>query len=102
MSPRKTSGTSSALVEGLRLSGTVESRAKRFVPKENPTAEVVTYAVGDGTGKTYFLQDYSPKSYFDVGERIDVPVYIKPYQKNNVISYTINIQKPRQGHGEAF
>ena len=97
------SRTTAKEAKGLRLSGTIEARVKRLVPKDNPKTESVTYTVNDENGNTYYLQDYSPESYFEVGESIDVPVYIKPYVGNKGIAYTINLKKARKSsRGEAF
>ncbi len=81
-------------LRGLVLMGTVIDRTRRMVPKDNPTTLIVTYTVDDGMGRKYFVDDYAPKSYFDVGMDITVPVYIKAYTKRNKEpAYTINIQK---------
>ena len=80
---------------GLHLSGIVADRTKRMIPKDNPTTEVVTYNVIDeDTNRHYYVDDYAPGSYFDVGEYITVPVYVKPYRKkNNDLTYMLSIQK---------
>ena len=79
---------------GLVLMGTVIERTRRMVPKDNPTTLIVTYTVDDGMGRKHYVDDYAPKSYFDVGMNITVPVYIKAYTKRNKEpAYTINIQK---------
>lgn len=87
---------------GLRLVGIAKERARNYVPKDNPTTEVVTYTIVDGSGRSYRLRDYDPTSYFKVGEEVDVPVYIRPYQADKGLSYTINLQKPRKNSGEHF
>ena len=79
---------------GLVLMGTVIDRTRRMVPKDNPTTLIVTYTVDDGMGRKYFVDDYAPKSYFDVGIHITVPVYVKAYiKRNKEPAYTINVQK---------
>ena len=79
---------------GLILMGTVIDRTRRMVPKDNPTTLIVTYTIDDGMGRKYFVDDYAPKGYFDVGMYISVPVYVKAYTKRNKeAAYTINIQK---------
>ncbi len=79
---------------GLVLIGTVVDRARRMVPKDNPTTLIVTYTVDDGMGRKYFVDDYAPKGFFEIGMYINVPVYVKAYTKRNKEpAYTINIQK---------
>ena len=90
--------------KGLLLSGYVVDRVRRFVPKDKPTTEIVTYTVDDEAGHKYYVDDYAPDGYFDLGECICVPVYVKAYiKKNKETSYTIGIQKSfSHGLGEHF
>ena len=81
-------------IGGLVLIGTVIDRTRRMVPKDNPTTLIVTYTVDDGMGRKYYVDDYAPKGFFDIGMFINVPVYVKAYTKRNKEpAYTINIQK---------
>ena len=80
---------------GLCLSGTVILRTRREVPVENPTTEIVTYTIQDDKHNNYYIDDYAPTSYYEVGEVVHLSVYIKPYKKKNGdLSYSLNIQKP--------
>ena len=89
---------------GLFLSGYVADRVRRYVPKEKPTTEIVTYTIDDKAGHKYYVDDYMPGGYFELGECISVPVYIKPYiKKNKEASYAIGILKTYSNdRGERF
>ena len=90
---------------GLCLSGTVTLRTKRDVPANNPTVEIVTYVLMDSNGRHYYVDDYSPSTYYEVGQSVILPVYIKPYKKKNGdASYSLNVLKPFRPStvGEAF
>ena len=94
---------SSSRPSGLFLSGTVIDRTRRHVPKDNPTTEIVTYTLTDINDRKYFVDDYSPSSYHDLGEFVSFPVYVKPYlKKNNDVSYNLCIQKKLSTRGEHF
>ncbi len=81
-------------LDGLALSGTVVDRTRRMVPKEAPTTLIVTYTIEDEMGNKYYVDDYAPKSFFERGMYVSVPVYIKAYTKRNKEpAYTINIKK---------
>lgn len=80
---------------GLLLYGSVSQRSKRTVPVNNSTIEVVTYLVVDNIGRFYYIDDYSPNQYYEVGQLIQVAVYVKPYRKKNgELSYSLNFLKP--------
>ena len=88
---------------GLFLNGTVVDRTRRHVPKDNPTTEIVTYTVSDENNRKYYVDDYAPESYYDLGAYISVPVYVKPYtKKNKDVSYNLCIQKETSAKGEHF
>lgn len=90
----KQKNSASNSLQGLVVIGTVEERTRRLVPYNNPTTEIVTYHLVDNASKKYYVDDYAPDSYFDIGDFITVPVYVKSYQrKNGGLSYTLNIQK---------
>lgn len=90
----KQKNTTSNSLQGLIITGTVAERTRRLVPYNNPTTEIVTYHLVDDNSKKYYVDDYAPSSYFDIGDFISVPVYVKSYQrKNGGLSYTLNIQK---------
>ncbi len=88
---------------GLFLIGTVVDRTRRHVPKDNPTTEIVTYTVSDENNRKYYVDDYAPESYHELGTHISVPVYVKPYTKRNKdVSYNLCIQKEASAKGEHF
>ncbi|MBR1440773.1 MAG: hypothetical protein IJ589_06070 [Lachnospiraceae bacterium] len=88
---------------GLFLSGTVIDRTRRRVPKDNPTTEIVTYTLSDDNEKKYFVDDYAPDHYYNLGAYVSLPVYVKPYQKkNHDISYNLCVQKQASSLGEHF
>ena len=92
-------------ITGLYLSGTVRERTRRMVPADNPTTEIVTYVITDENERRYYLDDYAPESYHEIGDCIEVPVYIKPYRKKTGdLSYSISVQKAYQyqAKGESF
>ena len=95
--------TSATKQYGLNLSGTVIDRTRRFVPKDNPVTEIVTYTLSDNEDHKYYVDDYAPSSYHDLGVYVSVPVYVKPYMKKNKdISYNLCIQKKVTRQGEHF
>ena len=80
---------------GLILCGTVSQRTKRTVPVNNSTIEIVTYLIVDSNGRFYYVDDYAPDHYHEVGQPIHVAVYVKPYRKKNGDpSYSLNFLKP--------
>lgn len=82
-------------ISGLFISGKVMDRSRRLIPRDDPRTEVVTYLVQDGYGRKYYLDHFEPEGYFNIGEQVCVPVYIKPYtRKSGELGYTIYIQKP--------
>ena len=88
---------------GLYLGGFIIDRTKRHVPKNNPTIEIVTYTVSDNFEHKYYVDDYAPSGYHEVGECISLPVYVKPYLKRNgEASYNLSIQKKSSARGEHF
>jgi hypothetical protein len=95
------------MFSGLYLSGIVFKRIKRTVPVNNPTTEIVTYTVADNNDRYYYVDDYSPDTYYEVGENVQIPVYIKAYKKKSGdASYSLNVLKPFRasslGRGEEF
>lgn len=82
-------------ISGLFISGKVMDRSRRMVPKINPTTEIVTYLIQDGYGRKYYVDHFEPEGYFNIGESVCLPIYIKPYtRKTGELGYTIYIQKP--------
>ena len=92
-------------INGLYVGGIIQERRRRFINRENMAqTEIVTYTLSDENNKRYFVEDFAPTSYRDIGSQIVVPVYVKPYRKKNGdLSYTICIKKDFDGgRGESF
>lgn len=89
---------------GLRLSGNVIDRTRRRVPLDNPSTEIVTYTLSDNSERKFYVDDYAPSSYHELGDYVSFPVYIKPFRKKNGdLSYNLCIQKkPSSLRGEHF
>jgi len=75
-------------LDGLLIKGSVAGRSRRVVGDKK--VELVTYKILAGT-KVFFVKDWVPDDYFSVGETVELPISIKPFQKNGHISldYTI-------------
>ena len=69
-------------ITGLYIAGTIQERTRRMVPADHPTTEIVTYTVTDSNDKRYYIDDYAPDSYHEVGDNIVFPVFIKPFRKS--------------------
>lgn len=92
-------------ITGLYIAGTIQERTRRMVPADHPTTEIVTYTVTDANDKRYYIDDYAPDSYHDVGDYAVLPVFIKPFRKKNGDpSYSLSVQKAYkyQSKGESF
>ncbi len=88
---------------GLYLFGQITDRTRRRVPKDNPTTEIVTYTVQTVRDSKYYVDDYAPDSYYDIGADVCFPVYIKTYKRRNGDpSYTLMIQQDDLSRGEHF
>lgn len=88
---------------GLYLFGQITDRTRRHVPKDNPTTEIVTYTVQTVRGSKYYVDDYAPDSYYNIGADVCFPVYIKAYKRRNGDpSYTLMIQQDDLSRGEHF
>ena len=92
-------------ISGLYVGGIIQERRRRYINRENnERIEIVTYTITDDSDKKYYVEDYAPSSYRDLGSQILEPVYVKPYKKKTGdLSYTICIKKNFDGgRGEAF
>ena len=86
--------------DGLFISGTVNGRAKRLVG-ENKT-ELVTYKILAG-GRDFFVKDWSPNDvYYNIGDKVSIPVSIKIYNRNGQSSLDYSVAKPGLMLGETF
>ena len=91
-------------ISGLCLIGTIAFRTKRQVPG-NSNVEIVTYTIVDNDEHHYYVDDYSPSEYFNIGQPVKIPVYVKAYKKKlGDASYSLNRLKSFQPitKGEAF
>lgn len=100
MRPRETTENPSGLV----LSGIVRDRSRRYININNSQTEIVTYVVIDNLNHRYYVDDFAPSDYIEIGDPVSVPVYIKPYRKRNGDpSYSLCFQKEYHSiKGEAF
>jgi hypothetical protein len=92
-------------ITGLYVGGTVQERRRRYINRDNnERIEVVTYTISDEGSKSYYVEDYAPSSYREIGSQLLEAVYVKPYKKKSGdLSYTICIKKDfRGGRGESF
>jgi len=74
--------------DGLLLKGSVTGRSKRNVGDKK--IELVTYKIFAGN-KIYFVKDWAPKDYLTVGQTVELPIYVKSFQKDGhvMIDYII-------------
>lgn len=91
---------------GLFLIGKVEDRAKLLVTVKGHEVEVITYTIIWGDNRRYYVDDFDPKSYYEVNEHVKLPVYVKAYhKKNGDPGYMLKLQKNESGpqlRGERF
>lgn len=107
---RKTSSetnmSNAAIPSGLYVIGSIANRTRRYITTNaNPNTEIVTYTILDDQDHRFFVDDFSPVSYFEESQSVTLPVYIKPYKKKNgEAAYTLCIQKNYNPitKGEAF
>lgn len=85
-------------MSGLFLNGTVMGRSKRFVGENN--TEVVAYRISDGNS-IYFVDHWEPKSYYALGNEVNLPVSVKPYVKNANVYLSYSVKSDRH-IGEEF
>ena len=91
---RRSMKKSENTISGLLVRGSIVARTKKEIQAKNESVEVVTYTIATESTRRLYVEDYSPDSYFEIGENVELPVYVKPYQKKNgMLSYTFNIQK---------
>jgi len=74
--------------DGLLLKGSITGRSRRNVGDKN--IELVTYKICAGNN-FYFVKDWAPKDYLSVGQSVQLPIYIKSFQKDGrvLIDYTV-------------
>lgn len=91
-------------IAGLFVGGVVQDRRRRYIDRpEGQQTEIVTYTLTDDRDRRFYVEDYSPTVYRNIGDQMVVGVYIKPYRKRNgELSYTICIKKDFESRGESF
>ena len=95
--------TSTYELQGLYACGYIQKRTRRKVPKDNPTLEIVTYELKDNENRSVYVDDFEPNEYYEVGSLVNLPVYVKPYQrKTGQLSYTLCVVKNNTNKGEEF
>lgn len=81
-------------LSGLVLFGTVSDRIKKSIVVSGSAKEVVTYTVETNDSHSYYVDDFAPESYYALGEKVIIPVYVKPYtKKTGVPGYMLKMQK---------
>ena len=84
-----------APLSGLYVFGQVIDRTRRTIKTRNDgQAEIVTYTVQDINGRRYFVDEYTPEQYCEIGEAVELPVYVKTFRKNSGdIGYSFCVQQ---------
>ena len=82
-------------LSGLYVFGQIADRTKRTIPtRDNGTAEIVNYTVHDVNGRNYYVDEYDPEVYNDLGAIVEIPVYVKTFKKRNGdIGYSFSVQQ---------
>lgn len=88
-------GAESDELSGLYVFGQVIDRTRRTIKTRNGgSAEIVTYSIQDNNGRRYFVDEYTPEEYYELGETVEVPVYVKTFKKNNGdVGYSLCVQQ---------
>ena len=74
-----------------------------MIPRDNPITEIVTYTIQDNCNRKFYVDDYAPCGYYDIGFNVCLPVYIKAYSRRyGDPSYILNVQKTGAAYGEHF
>lgn len=69
-----------ALCSGLYLFGQVIDRTRRTIQTRNNTsAEIVTYTIRDICDRRYYVDEYSPSSYFEVNKYVEIHPLCKSF-----------------------
>lgn len=94
-------------LSGLYVFGHVIDRTRRNIKTRNGgSAEIVTYTIQDNNGRRYFVDEYSPEEYYELGESVEVPVYVKTFNMNSGdVGYSFCVQQqfgPGTSRGEHF
>ncbi|MBQ8945317.1 MAG: hypothetical protein IJ058_14550 [Lachnospiraceae bacterium] len=92
-------------LSGLFIFGFVIERTRRTIStRDNTQTEIVTYTIQDNDGHRFYVDEYAPKDYHDIGSFVDLPVYVKTFRKRNGdIGYSFGVQATSsQTRGEHF
>lgn len=90
---------------GLLVIGTINDRRKREIVVDRKKIEIISYDIIDDDNRTYYIDAYSPDTIYDRGEKVQIPIYIKPFiKKDGKPSYTLNIRSDAfpNRRGESF
>lgn len=84
-----------APLSGLYVFGQVIDRTLRTIKTRNDGQdEIVTYTLQDVNGRRYFVDEYTPEQYCEIGEAVELPVYVKTFKKNSGdIGYSFCVQQ---------
>ena len=96
---------SGADLSGLFLSGQVIDRTRRTIQTRMDTStQIVTYTIMDSASRRYYVDEYSPDEYHEIGDYIIIPVYVKTFKKNNgEIGHSFAVQQQfGSARGEHF
>lgn len=69
-------------ITGLRVLGKVMRRARREVTVQNVIKIVVTYWVFGG-GDMYTVEEWEPKTYLDIGSKVNLAVRVSTFTTKN-------------------
>ena len=103
--PTAESSNAEEVLSGLYLFGKVIDRTRRTIKtKNNSSAEIVTYTIQDNDGRRYYVDEYSPDTYYERNEEVEVPVYVKTFKKrSDDIGYSFCVQQDiGSSRGEHF
>ena len=92
-------------LSGLFLSGQVIDRTRRTIQTRMDTStQIVTYTIMDSSSRRYYVDEYAPDEYHEIGDNIIIPVYIKTFKKNNgEIGHSFAVQQQfGSARGEHF
>lgn len=90
-------------VSGLTIAGIIKERRRRMIPADNHQHEIITYTIIDEYNTLYFVDDFQPDKYYEIGHSVVLPVYIKTYiKRNSQPAYTVCTRKDYQTRGEIF
>ena len=91
---------------GLFLAGEVSDRVKKSVTAQGVEVEVVTYSITCRDGQRHYVDDFDPEKYYNIGETVCLPVYVKTYRKKSgEPSYMLKLLKKNSfiaSRGERF